>query len=183
MAIKRMEIDGFGQLELNQVAFRRNGRIEAQCALDSTDFETTPAENGMLLGVDNITRTIKKDTTGLPVAINYTTEHMYDDRKNALKDFSLSIKDGFYPRLGFLAAGDKFTTNCIAFDDSEIATDNALKELIGTIATVPLFGTVSDTGAILVTGTAPDSGVILKAVEKTTMPDGQLGVKFQVLSC
>ena len=30
--LKRFIIDGFGQLELNQVAFPRDGRIEAQCA-------------------------------------------------------------------------------------------------------------------------------------------------------
>ena len=29
MALKRFVIDGFGQLELNQVAFPRDGRIEA----------------------------------------------------------------------------------------------------------------------------------------------------------
>ena len=29
MALKRIEIEGYGQLELNQVAFRRSGRIEA----------------------------------------------------------------------------------------------------------------------------------------------------------
>ena len=46
MAIKRMVIDGYGQLELNQVAFRRDGRIEAQCALDATDFAKVSAENG-----------------------------------------------------------------------------------------------------------------------------------------
>ena len=38
MAIKRMVIDGYGQLELNQVAFPRDGRIEAQCALYKEDF-------------------------------------------------------------------------------------------------------------------------------------------------
>ena len=117
MAIKRMEIDGFGQLELNQVAFRRDGRIEAQCALDSTDFETTPAENGMLLGVDNITRTIKKDTTGLPVAINYTAEHMYDDRK-----FSYI---GISQELGFQKPHKQFFLEL--FDKGEIdATEEIL---------------------------------------------------------
>ena len=48
MAIKRMVIDGYGQVELNQVAFRRDGRIEAQCALDPTDFAKVSSENGML---------------------------------------------------------------------------------------------------------------------------------------
>ena len=46
MATKRFVIDGFGQVELNNVAFRRDGRIEAQCALDETDFASIPAENG-----------------------------------------------------------------------------------------------------------------------------------------
>ena len=40
MAFKRFVIDGFGQLELNQVAFRRDGRVEAQCALDDTGLKT-----------------------------------------------------------------------------------------------------------------------------------------------
>ena len=30
MAQKRLVIDGYGQLELNNVAFRRDGRVEAQ---------------------------------------------------------------------------------------------------------------------------------------------------------
>jgi len=33
MAAKRLVIDSFAQLELNNVAFRRDGRVEAQCAL------------------------------------------------------------------------------------------------------------------------------------------------------
>ena len=52
MALKRLVIDGFGQLEMNQVAYRRDGRIEAQCALDATDFADIHAENGMLLEID-----------------------------------------------------------------------------------------------------------------------------------
>ena len=31
MATKRLVISGYGQVELNNVAFRRDGRIEAQC--------------------------------------------------------------------------------------------------------------------------------------------------------
>ena len=92
MALKRFTVDGYGQLELNNVAFRRDGRVEAQCALSTTDFKDAPAENGMLLAVDNVTRTVKFATgTDLPVALNYTTEHMYDDRHNALKDFCVKL--------------------------------------------------------------------------------------------
>lgn len=59
MSLKRLVIDGYGQLELNNVAFRRDGRIEAQCKLDETDFKSVPAENGMLLAVDNVKRVIR----------------------------------------------------------------------------------------------------------------------------
>ena len=50
-------------MELNQVAFPRDGRIEAQCALGD-DFAEVPAENGMLLAVDNINRIVKFPVAG-----------------------------------------------------------------------------------------------------------------------
>ena len=90
MAFKRFKIDGYGQLELNQVAFRRDGRVEAQCALDDTDFASVPAENGMLLAVDRVNRKIKFPKSAViatcPVALNYTTEHMYDESATAPED-------------------------------------------------------------------------------------------------
>ena len=195
MAFKRFTIDGFGQLELNQVAFRRDGRVEAQCALDDTDFATVPAENGMILAVDRINRKIKFATEAnvgvMPVAINYTTEHMYDERANALKDFSLP-RGTFYPRLGFLSVGELFTTNCIGYDDAEwTATgsgttaktaDENFETACKAIKTTPLYGGVSDEGAIAVSATAPEYGPVLKVVEATTMPDGTFGLKFQVVT-
>lgn len=195
MAFKRFTIDGFGQLELNQVAFRRDGRVEAQCALDDTDFATVPAENGMILAVDRINRKIKFATETnvgtMPVALNYTTEHMYDERANALKDFSLP-RGTFYPRLGFLSAGELFTTNCIGYDDTEwTATgsgttaktaDENFEAACKAIKTTPLYGGVSDEGAIAVSATAPEYGPVLKVVEATTMPDGTFGLKFQVVT-
>ena len=59
MATKRLVIDGFGQVGLNNVAFRRDGRIVAQCAPDATDFASIPVENGMILAVDEANRTVK----------------------------------------------------------------------------------------------------------------------------
>ena len=180
MALKRLVIDGYGQLELNQVAFRRDGRVEAQCALDETDFASIPAENGMLLAVDRVNRAVKFATDdSMPIALNYTTEHMYDERANALKDFKLD-KGTFLPRLGFLSVGELFTTNCICFDDGEFADNDAVETAMDAIATTPLFGGISDEGAIKLSATEPTAGPVLLAVEKTTMPDGQFAIKFQV---
>lgn len=186
MAQKRLVIDGYGQLELNNVAFRRDGRIEAQCALDATDFASVPAENGMLLAVDKIAGTVRMPDSSevCPIALNYTAEHMYDERHNALKDFKLDRKDGFYPRLGYLAVGDTFTTNCISYNDeldSTWTTEDKFIEALGNIANSKLHGVPSADGSILVTAASPKGLPKLLVIQKTTMPDGQLGVKFQVL--
>lgn len=184
MALKRLVVDGFGQLELNNVAFRRDGRIEAQCALDNTDFAIIPAENGMLLAVDNVNRVVKfaKDAK-LPIALNYTTEHMYDERTPGLKNFKLE-RGTFLPRLGYLTKGDKFTTNCVSYDsasDSSWTGEAQFIEALGNIKSTPLYGGISDNGSIKVSATKPTTGPKLLVIEKTTMPDGQLGIKFQVL--
>jgi len=184
MALKRYTIDGYGQIELNQVAFRRDGRIEAQCKLDTeTDFgpEGTLeyAENGMLFAVDNIARKIKLATDGTyPIALNYTTEHMYDERANALSDFKLA-PGTFLPRLGYLAIGDKFTTNCVCYDTDEFANEDTLNTALDNLTTA-VYGGISEIGAIKLSATAPTAGPVLRVIKKTTMPDGTFGLKFQV---
>ena len=183
MAVKRFLIDGFGQLELNQVAFPRDGRIEAQCALDAEDFADIPAENGMLLAVDRVNRAVKLPTSAnaavMPIALNYSTEHMYDERSNALKDFKLE-RGSFLPRLGFLSVGELFTTNCLSYGE-DYADDDAVVAAAEALGTTAMYGGISEDGAILLSKSAPQAGPVLKAVEKTTMPDGQFAIKFQVL--
>lgn len=183
MATKRLVIDGFGQVELNNVAFRRDGRIEAQCAPDATDFASIPVENGMILAVDRANRSVKLPTdTTLPVALVYSTEHMYDERTPGLKNFRLNGKDDFLPRLGYLSVGDHWFTNTICYDTTNFATESALIEALKAYKTTPVYGQVDATGAVALTATAPASGLKLKVVNYGTMPDGQKGVQLQVLS-
>lgn len=184
MAFKRLVIDGYGQLELNNVAFRRDGRVEAQCALDATDFANTPAENGMVFAVDKQNKVVRfvDDNEILPLALNYTSEHMYDDRANALKDFKLTLEDNaqyFFPRVGYMSMGDLFTTNCIGYDSVAYATEEAFIQALEAIGTTPLYANPSKVGAWEVTATA--DGAYAKVIKKTTMPDGSLGVQIQVL--
>ena len=183
MANKRLTISGYGQIETNNCVFRRTGAIEAQCALDATDFATAKAENGMLLAVDNLNRTIKFATdASLPIALNYSTEHIYDERTPGLKNFALG-KDDFYPRLGYLTVGDKFTTNCIAYDNSEFAADSNLKTALGNYKTTTLYGGINSDGAIKVSASAPAAGPKLIVIDgNATMPDGTVGVKFQAVT-
>lgn len=185
MALTRLVIDGYGQVELNNVAFRRDGRIEAQCALDATAFASVPAENGMILPVDNVSRKVYLDAATNSKAgilmLNYTAEHQYDDVKVGLKNFKLTPADGFYPRLGVLDIGDKFTTNCVAYDTTEFADEDALATALAAYATTAVYGVPTDTGAIKLTATAAQSGLCLKVVKNWTLPDGQPAVQFQVI--
>ena len=182
MSLKRYTIDGYGQIELNNVAFRRDGRIEAQCKLDATDFASVPAENGMLLAVDNVNRVVKFATdASLPIALHYSAEHIYNQFTPGLKNFSLD-RGTFLPRLGYLSVGDKFTTNTVCYDTGVYADDEALDTALESIGSTPMYGGFTSEGAIQVTAVKPVSGPVLKVVQVTTMPDGQFGLKFQVIS-
>lgn len=201
MALQKITKKGYGQIELNQVAFRRDGRIEAQCKLDANSFAANQeekdggkvyAENGMILAIDNITRTVKLPTGSDDLyGINYSTEHMYDERANALKDFYLK-RGEFLPRLGYLAIGDKFTTNTIAYDDTEFAAvtttgsektaEQVFQEGVADLSTTNLYGKPCANGYIQVTATKPTAGLALKVIKSTTMPDGQFALKFQVIA-
>lgn len=185
MALKRLVIDGFGQLELNNVFFRRAGMVEAQCALGE-DFADVPAENGMLLAVDRVNRIVKFPVEGedMPIALNYTSEHSYEERTIGLKNFKLE-RGTFYPRMGFLSAGELFTTNCFSYDDAEFAKEETLMEAVkdkATLAAKAVYGGVCENGTIKLSATKPAFGPVLKVVEKTTMPDGQFALKLQVVS-
>ena len=197
MALKRFEINGYGQLELNNVFFRREGAIEAQCALDPASFATEGkaskdliyAENGMLLAVDKANGLVKlpgEDPT-LPIALNYSTEHMYDERHKNLGSYYLPAGT-FYPRLGYLKNGEIFTTNCLCYDsevDTDFTDDEAVKAALADCANTPIFGIPSACGAIQLTkaSSVSDTRVGLKVVKYYTMPDGTPGVKFQVVYC
>jgi hypothetical protein len=176
----RLQLDGYGQIEINNCAFRRDGRIEAQCAPDTTDFATAKLENGMLLAVDAANRTIKFAVdSSLPIALNYSAEHMYDERKPGLKNFYLNGTDDFFPRLGYLAIGDKFTTNCVSYD---AASESEFIEALASYKTTKLYGGASSDGTIAVSSSKPSYGPVLEVIEKTTMPDGTLGIKFRCIA-
>ena len=183
MATKRLVISGYGQVELNNVAFRRDGRIEAQCAPNATDFKSIPVENGMLLAVDDVNRCVKLPVDGsLPIALVYSTEHMYDERTPGLKNFKLNGSDDFFPRLGYLSIGDKYRTNCVCYDDSEFTSEEQLITALKACATTPVYGMADASGATKLSATAGTFGPKLKVVAFDTMPDGQKGIKLQVLA-
>ena len=196
MAFKLIE-KGYGQLELNLVSFPRTGNIVAQYrAGESFVSDNSPLENGMLLKVDGKNRCVDKAApeAGNIYALNYSTEHMYDERQYRLADFKLNPTDDFYPRLGYLSIGDKFTTNCIcAYSEGEeeenaeivnaTAADiaEAWESLKDIFAKNEVYGVASKFGYIKLATAIPTDGPVLRAIEITTMPDGQNAIKFEVI--
>ena len=128
---------GYGQIEPNQVWFNRAGMVEAQCALDPTEFSDIQvnaltkyvaaaganpatkivAQNGAFLMVDKANYTAKIPTEegfdlGLPVGINYSSEYLPDERLKGRRNFFLTTKD-WLPRIGYVERGMRITTNTV----------------------------------------------------------------------
>lgn len=162
---------GYGQIELNQCAFRRDGRIEAQCKIEGADY----VENGMILAIDNTKHEVRYPADGdYMFGLNYTSEHMYDERLVGGLKYYKTDKDSFLPRLGYLAVGDKFTTNTVVYDAADITT--------------MVYGYVKagDNGYIRLSATEPDDAIagapLLRVIDaKATMPNGAPAVKFQCI--
>ena len=164
---------GYGQIELNQCAFRRDGRIEAQCKIANADY----VENGMILAIDNTKHEVRYPAVGdYMFGLNYTSEHMYDERLVGGLKYYKTDKDSFLPRLGYLAVGDKFTTNTVVYDDAANIT-------------TMVYGYVKagDNGYIRLSATDPTQDAIagapmLRVIDaKATMPNGAPAVKFQCI--
>ena len=162
---------GYGQIELNQCAFRRDGRIEAQCKIANADY----VENGMILAIDNTKHEVRYPAANdYMFGLNYTSEHMYDERLVGGLKYYKTDKDSFLPRLGYLAVGDKFTTNTVVYDAADITT--------------MVYGYVKagDNGYIRLSATEPSDAIagapLLRVIDaKATMPNGAPAVKFQCI--
>lgn len=161
---------GYGQIELNQCAFRRDGRIEAQCKIANADY----VENGMILAIDNTKHEVSYPTaSSYMFGLNYTSEHMYDERLVGGLKYYKTDKDSFLPRLGYLSVGDKFTTNTVVYADTLTLTN-------------AVYGYVKDgdNGYIRLSAEKPTDAIaeapLLRVIDaKATMPNGAPAVKFQ----
>ena len=190
MAIVKLAKKGYGMLELNQVAFRRDGRIEAQCFLDKDEFPMDAteigevAENGMLFAIDRVGRLLKKATLALAatqvIGINYSAEKLYDERAPQLRNY-FTVQGEFLPRLGYLDIGDKFHTNTICYDDTTFAAEEDIQDAIE--SGTPLYAGIAADGSGYweLSTTVPVEGPVALVIEYSTMPDGQTGLKLQIL--
>jgi hypothetical protein len=150
--------------------------LKNQFALDSTDFASTPAQNGMLLVVDEFNKAVK-----LPTAI---TDYVYL-HNSPVKDYEGKGKDTvavnrgeLLPAMYKLTEGDTIITNCVTVDAAVYADVAAIKAAIS--ATV-VYGICGTDGCInLVAAPGGTEVVVLKALEVTTLANGATAIKFVV---
>lgn len=176
MANKSLIEKGYGQIELNHVAFRRDGRIEAQCELPEG---VDTLENGAVVAVDAMNREVvvgsaEALTANLPFALHYSAERI-PEYENRLANFVLKKPE--LPRLGYLAVGDTFTTNNAEYDDTVHADLDALKAATDLYA---IGGGAARWQLVAAAGIADHAGPVARA-RMTTMPDGQPAVELHVI--
>jgi hypothetical protein len=126
--------------------------------------------------------------TDKPIGIVYTTEKEYDDYHYGLARLGRKIA-GDYPRIGLLGIGDTVTTNCLQYDTSDFADDATLFAALEAIKTTPLYvvpGVAAATNVAKavpqIVKAAPNSGIYAKIVKFYTVPNGEVGVKYQIIS-
>lgn len=153
-----------GVVEPNHLSAPRSGGVYGQLpANDSIEI----LEQGTFVKYDYATG--KVDFTGEgPWMMVFNEEKLYDERKQMHRDYAMKKSD-FYdgvmtPRVFRMYAGDIFTTNNVK------AGDYNLGDVL-----------VPGTKGVLEKG-AKGQGLAVKVAKLTTMPDGQPGLKLQVIA-
>lgn len=184
MGMKRFPLEQYATLELNQVAFPKTGMVVSQTPLGEEFTKDAPCENGMWVLADKAKGTIGSAAavTDTPIGIVYTTEKEYDIFHYGLKTFGRKVA-GDYPRVGILGLGDTVTTNCLQYDDSEYSSEEALYEALDAYETTPVYvALVAGSPVPKLTATKPTAGTYGKVTKFYTVPNGEKGVKYQIVN-
>ena len=184
MAMKRFPLEQYATLELNQVAFPKTGMVVSQTPLGSEFTAAAPCENGMWVLADKSKGTIGSaaNVTDTPIGIVYTAEKEYDMYHYGLKTFGRKV-EGDYPRVGILGLGDTVTTNCLQYDDVDFATEAELYAALEAFATTPVYvALVAGSPVPKLTTSKPGSGIYGKVTKFYTVPNGEKGVKYEIVS-
>lgn len=178
----------YASLELNQVAFPKTGMVVSQVPLGAAFTKNAPCENGMWVVADKAAGAINAPAavTAAPIGIVYTTEKEYDMMHYGLQRFGRKIA-GDYPRVGILSVGDTVTTNCLQYDTTNFANDAALdtylKGNLAAAATAAYVIVKAGSAIPEIVKALPQNyaGVYGRIVKYYTIPNGGLGVKYQMI--
>lgn len=180
--MKRFPLEMYASLELNQCKFPKIGNIISQTPLGEEFTAEAPCENGMWVSAMTANGVVKsvEDVTE-PIGIVYTTEKEYDAYHTGLKRFGRKIA-GDYPRVGIFSVGDKVTTNCLQYDESEYTSEEALFAALDACQTTPVYVVpVAGSPVPKLTATKPATGLVARVVKFYTVPNGERGVKYEII--
>lgn len=97
-------------VELNKVASRKTGEIEAQCVLAEGDT----LQNGEIVYIkaatDEIVKTYSAECVDA-MYLHFSNPRRYEDGKTGMENFIYTKSEKYLPRLYKLTAGDIFTTD------------------------------------------------------------------------
>lgn len=164
---KEVQLNGhsnFGIVEPNHLSAPRSGGVYGQLPADDS---IEILEQGTFVKYDYAAGKVNFTGEG-PWMMVFNEEKLYDERKQMHRDYAMKKSD-FYdgvmtPRVFRMYAGDIFTTNNVKADDYDL----------GDVL-------VPGTNGILEKG-AKGQGLAVKVAKLTTMPDGQPGLKLQVIA-
>lgn len=180
--MKRFPLEMYASLELNQCKFPKIGNIISQTPLGEEFTADAPCENGMWVSAMTANGVVKsvEDVTE-PIGIVYTTEKEYDAYHTGLKRFGRKVA-GDYPRVGIFSVGDKVTTNCLQYDESEYTSEEALFAALDACQTTPVYVVpVAGSPVPKLTATKPATGLVARVVKFYTVPNGERGVKYEII--
>lgn len=177
MALVSMVPSGkYAVVECPRLAARTSGMLKNQYSLNSTDFASIPAQNGMLLLVDEFNKSIK-----LPTAITnevWLMNSPVKDYQGLGKDTVAVARGELLPTVYKLRKGDVIITNCVKFDDGTYADVAAVTAAISSTA---VYGIPDTSGFIkLIAALGGTEVVALKARSVTTLSNGATAIEFVV---
>jgi len=177
MAIQTLiPVGKYSVVEATKLPSRATGDYKNQYELDATDFATIPAQNGMLLMIDEFTGKVK-----LPTAItDYCWLHNspVKDYEGLGKETVAVNRNEMLPVLYKLTRGATIITNCVCYDDVVYANVAAITAAISATA---VYGIPDITGRIFLVASPGGTEVVtLKAKSFTTLANGRVAMKFAV---
>ena len=170
---------GYGQVEPNHLSGIVTGQIYAQLPVKSGE---TQLEQGQFAKYNYAAGVVDFDSEDGEFMLVYNEEKLYDERKQAHKDFVYKVGDftdkQMFPRLIRTYVGDIMTTNMIGVantsDEAEVTIGDDEELVVG-----KYLAPNTTKGILTYSATKPAEGMAWKIVKVYTMPDGQFGVKIQ----
>ena len=168
--------DQYAVVETNHVAAVRDGRIKAQYPTE----DHINAENGMLLVVDDVEKSVRRSADGTEggIHLHASEERIYEGhlgRKAWFLDGHTQI-----PKMLALQVGDIFETNAV--DDGDFANIAAVKAALD--ADDAVYGIAHASGMIELKTNALNLDLyrtVVQVVEVVILPNETEGMKFVVV--